>query len=298
MTARIGLLVNPHAGRGRSARHVEPVVAALAARGDSVVRIGGDCLAAAEESLDRAVGDGLGGLVAMGGDGTVHLALQRVVGTGTTLGIIPTGTGNDIAASLGVPVGDPMAAVRTILDGMLRRVDVGVVRTADGARRHFLCILSTGFDSAVTERANAMRWPVGRARYIRAMLAELRALRPVDYEVTVDGQTRSGLGMMVSVGNAQSYGGGMRLCPQARLDDGRLDVVWLHELGTWQFLRTFPKVFTGRHVEHPAVSQQLGSLIRVAAKGQVAYADGERIGPLPVEIRVQPGAVAVHVPAR
>jgi diacylglycerol kinase (ATP) len=168
------------------------------------------------------------------------------------------------------------------------------VSTADGRADYFLGVLSTGFDSSVNERANAMS-RLGGQRYNVAIVRELASFRPVDYLVEIDGTSLKGLGMLVSVGNTTSYGGGMRVCPDAIPDDGLLDVTWLGAVSTVTFLRVFPSVFKGEHVKHPAVTTYRGAHLTIAAAGQIAYADGERIGPLPIEVSVLPAALRVLI---
>lgn len=294
---RIAVLVNPTSGKGRVSRHATEVVAGLSSRGDSVTRLQGDTVGHAEELMAEAVQAGVDTIVAVGGDGTVHLALQAVAGTDTALGIVPLGTGNDAAASLGIPTKDPNAAVRVVLDGHLDSVDVGHVRTADGVARHFLCVLSTGFDSLVNERANRMVRPSGDSRYVLAMLAELRSFEPVPYRVELDGEVIADDAMLVSLGNGPMFGGGMRVCPAADLHDGLLTMIWVHRISKVELLRVFPRIFRGTHVTHPAITQRQVGTVRMAAPGQVAYADGERIGLLPVEVSTLRGGVRVHVPA-
>ena len=174
----------------------------------------------------------------------------------------------------------------------MRVLDVGAARSDDGVERFFLGVLSTGFDSSVNERANAMRRLAGH-RYNIAIVRELASFRALDYDVVIDGVRERAPGMLVSVGNGSRYGGGMRICPDALSDDGLLDVTWLGAVSKPTFLRVFPSVFRGTHVEHPAVRTFRGRSIRIAAEGQIAYADGERIGPLPVEIEVRPSALRV-----
>jgi diacylglycerol kinase (ATP) len=171
-------------------------------------------------------------------------------------------------------------------------LDVGVVRSADGVERYFLGVLSTGFDSSVNERANALPRLAGH-RYNVAIVRELASFRALDYDVVIDGVREQAPGMLVSVGNGSRYGGGMRICPAALPDDGLLDVTWLGAVSKPTFLRVFPSVFRGTHIEHPAVRTFRGRSLRIAADGQIAYADGERIGPLPVEIEVRPAALRV-----
>lgn len=299
MSRRIGVLVNPASGRGRVTRHAEQVLRALAARGDRVQAVQGATAADAERELAAAIGqgEGLDTVVAVGGDGTVHLALQAVVGTQARLGIVPLGTGNDAARELGIPVGDPAAAVATILDGHTRTFDTGVVQAADGTVRHFACVLSTGFDSLVNERANRMRWPSGGARYVVAMLAELRTFRAIEYRIEVDGEPADQEAMIVSLGNGPAYGGGMRVCPNADMHDGLITMVWMSRMTRPQLLRVFPLVYSGRHMADPRIHERVARTVTLDAPDQVAFADGERIGPLPVTVRAEPASLRVIVPA-
>ena len=296
MGRRIGVLVNPSSGRGRVTRHAHDVLTALAGRGDEVVAIQGSDAADAAEVLGRELSSGMDTLVAVGGDGTVHLALQAVAGTDVALGIVPLGTGNDGATSVGVPMKSIERAVGVILDGHARTFDVGWVQTADGQERYFLCVLSTGFDSMVNERANRMTRPSGDARYVVAMLAELRRFSPLPYRVVIDGRLVEDDAMLVSLGNGPSFGGGMQVCPSADMHDGQLSLLWVHSISRPELIKVFPKLYSGRHVEHPAVSEQAVSVVHLDAPDQVAYADGERVGPLPVEVRTVTDGVRILVP--
>ncbi len=294
MERRIGVLINPSSGRGRVGRHAAGVLRGLGADGDHVVAIQGQSAEHARELLAEAVSRGLDTLVAVGGDGTVHLALQAVVATPIELGIVPLGTGNDAATAMGVPASPP-EAVRVVREGHARPFDVGRVRCADGQQRYFLCVVSTGFDSMVNERANRMTRPSGDARYVLAMLAELRAFRPIRYRAVVDGADVVDDAMLVSLGNGPSFGGGMLVCPSADMHDGQLSMLWVHRISRPALLRVFPKLYSGRHVEHPAVTEQAVTAVRLDAPG-IAYADGERVGPLPVDVDSVPDGVRVLVP--
>ncbi|MCU0283518.1 MAG: YegS/Rv2252/BmrU family lipid kinase [Candidatus Nanopelagicales bacterium] len=296
MERRIGVLVNPTAGRGRGARTAGEVLRLLASRGDQVVELRGDTGEHGAELAAKAVAQGLDVLVAVGGDGTMHLALQAVAGTDTALGIIPVGTGNDGAASVGIPCDAPAEAVAVVLAGNARAFDVGLVRTAEGTSRYFLCVCSTGFDSLVNERANALTRPRGDARYVVALLAELRRFAPVPYRTVLDGASVQAPAMLVSLGNGPTFGGGMRVCPDADLHDGALDLLWVHTISKPELLRVFPRIYRGTHVTHPAVEQRRVRSAHLAAPGMLAYADGERIGPLPVDVTSVPDGVRILVP--
>lgn len=290
------ILINPTSGKGRSAKNAPQALDRLRERGVAVTALQG---ADADESLrlaQEAVAGGVDALIACGGDGTVHLALQAVHGSQTALGIIPVGTGDDIARALSIPRGDPREAADIIADGRTRSVDYAVVEAADGTRRAFLAVLSVGFDSEVNQRANAMRWPTGQSRYLVATFAELGVYKPVEFSITVDGRTSVEEGMMLAVGNGPSYGGGMKVCPTASLDDGQLDLTFLSKTSKATFIRTFPSVFKGTHVDRPFVRTLRGTTVRVEAAGQTAYADGEYVGPAPVDVAVVPHGLRVLAP--
>lgn len=295
MSRRIGVLVNPASGRGRVTRSEASVLHGLASRGDHVLAIEGDSAEHADQLARQAIADGLDILVAVGGDGTVNLALQCVVGTDTALGILPLGTGNDAAASVGIPA-DPAAAVETVLTGIARTFDVGHVETAEGVSRHFLCVLSCGFDSMVNERANQMARPAGDSRYVLAMLAELRRFKPIPYRAVIDGVLVEDTGMLVSLANGPTFGGGMRVAPAADLHDGRLTMIWVHRMSRTKLLRLFPSIYSGSHVKYREVEQRHVGAIHLEGTGQVAYADGERVGHLPADVTTVPAGVRIVVP--
>jgi diacylglycerol kinase (ATP) len=284
----VALLVNPTSGRGRGAKLVAPIGEQLRTHGIAAdLVIGRD----ADEAFDRVrdrVAKGVDALVAVGGDGLVHMALQVVAGTEIPLGIVPAGTGNDIARGLALPVDDAVAAV-----DLLARSSVRLVDAARASGRWFAGVLGSGFDSMVNERANRMSWPHGRARYNLAILAELRTFRPVEFTLVLDGEPWRTDAMLVAVANAPSYGGGMRVCPDAVMDDGLLDVMVLAPISKPEFVKVFPKVYKGTHVGHPAVTIRRARRVELAAPGVTAYADGERVAVLPVVCDVVPGALRV-----
>ncbi|MEO8775006.1 MAG: diacylglycerol kinase family protein [Candidatus Nanopelagicales bacterium] len=304
--ARVVLVVNPWSGRGRAQRAAPLISQRLHERGLNVEVVSGTSRQDADDRLQAALSTPTAAVVACGGDGTVNLVLQQLVRTSVALAVAPYGTGNDAAAALHSPH-DPVAVADAVADGLAEpqahswAVDVGEIRTADGTVRYYLAVMSSGFDSSVNARAEAMRWPTGRARYVAAVLADLRRFRPVPYSVVIDAgreqeQSFRRRGMLVAVGNTRSYGGGMQVCPAALPDDGHLHLTFVSELSVPRFLSVFPQVFRGTHVRRPEVSTAVATTVRLDAPDQTAYADGERIGPLPVEVRVVPGAVRVLVP--
>ncbi|MES4905052.1 MULTISPECIES: diacylglycerol kinase [unclassified Streptomyces] len=291
MTCDITLLVNPTAGRGRAAHAAPPAVRALRAAGFTARVVVGADGADALRRAHEAVAGGTGALVAVGGDGMVSLALQAVAGTGTPLGVIAVGGGNDFARASGLPIQDPGAAARLIAASLKedggREVDLG--RAGDV---WFGTVLASGFDSRVNERGNRMRRPRGRLRYDLAMLAELAALRPVRYRMSLDGGPEHDVeATLIAVGNASSYGGGMRICAGAALDDGLFDITVVGPCSRTTLLTVFPRVYRGTHLGHRVVTTHRAASVSLAAEGLAAYADGERLGPLPLTARAVPGAV-------
>lgn len=293
VSREIALFVNPVAGRGRAARAAAPVAAGLRAAGLAVREIRVPTAAAALDQLRSEVRGGVGAVVAVGGDGTVSLALQAVAGTGVPLGVVPIGSGNDFARTVGLPVGDIDAVLPIITAGHTRDLDLG--KAGD---RWFGTVIASGFDSRVNERANGMRWPRGRMRYNRAVLAELPALKPIPYEIELDGTTIEVEAMLVAVGNGSSYGGGMRICPGADMTDGKFQVTVVGAVGRFELLRVLPRAYSGGHVRHPAVTTYEASVVSLAAPRVTAWADGERIAALPVTATSKPGALRLLAPPR
>lgn len=235
-------------------------------------------------------------LVACGGDGTANIVMNAALEREAPFSLLACGTGDDNARSLGMP-SDPADLASTIdatLAGRIpsRLVDVAVAQWAGGSRA-FLGVMSTGLDSTVNERANGWGRLPGTARYVAALAVELRRLTPTEYVIDVDGVELRTHALLASVGNGPSYGGGMLVCPGAQVDDGVLDVTVLEHVARRTIVRVFPRVFRGTHVDHAAVQTLRGSSVRIHADGALAYADGERLGPLPVQVRVWPKALQV-----
>ncbi len=289
MPARpLALLTNPTAGKGRGALARAAVLPRLRDAGFAVRDlVAGD----ADEALEQAraaVADGVETLAVVGGDGMVHLAVQAVAGTGVPLGIVPAGTGNDVARYLDLPRRDPVAAADRIVAGRVRTLDL-----ARSGHRWYVTVLAAGFDAVVNERANAMTWPRGQMRYNLATLAELRTFEPLAYTLDLDGVQRRLEATLVAVGNGPSFGGGLRITEGAVLDDGLLDVVIIKPISKPELVRTYPKLFRGTHTRHPAYEHHRVRRVTVAAAGIVAYADGERFGALPLTVECDPGALRV-----
>ena len=246
------------------------------------------------ESILEAIESVPAGIIACGGDGTVHLVLQGVAPAATPMAIIPAGTGNDIARSLGIAIKDhdvvARGIARSLLAGRTRAIDLTCIE--HGSRQVWsLGVTSMGLDSAVNERANRTRRFNGTTRYVLALLAEMRSFRTYEYVVTVDGEPMDGPATLIAIGNGSSYGGGMQICPTASMTDGILDITWVDRASRTTILRVFPRIFSGSHVKHPAVRVLQGRTITVQSKGPVVYADGERVGDLPIVASVVAGGL-------
>ncbi|MFB6713218.1 MULTISPECIES: diacylglycerol kinase [unclassified Streptomyces] len=296
MTSEITLFVNPTAGSGRGARAAQPAASALRDAGFSVRTVLGEDADDALRRAREAVAGGTGALIAVGGDGMMSLALQAVAGTTTPLGVVAVGTGNDFARALGMPIRDPAAAGRLAAEalkgGAVREIDLGRV-----GERWFGSVLASGFDSRVNDRGNRMRWVGGRFKYDLAILAELAAFKPIPYRVRLDGgPVREIEATLIAVGNGSTYGGGMRICADAAMDDGLFDVTVVGDCSRTTLLKVFPRVYKGTHLGHPRVTVHRVTSIELAAAGVTAYADGEQLGALPLTATCVPGAVRVLAP--
>ncbi|SEO85522.1 diacylglycerol kinase family protein [Trujillonella endophytica] len=292
---RAAVLVSPAAGRGRAPAVAAAVLAELRAGGVTPELLPATTRADAERQAAAAVSGGVDAVVAVGGDGAAHAGLQAVAGTPTPLAVVPAGTGNDLALALGVP-GDPAAAARAVAEDLA----AGTATTIDAGRtgeRWWATVLCCGFDSAVTDRANRLRWPRGPRRYDVAILAELARLRPRELTLVLDGEATTLPVTLVAVGNTAWYGGGMRVCPGADPTDGRFDVTVVGPVSRRELVRTRPRLAAGTHVEHPAVTVHRAARVELAevpgGSGLTTYADGERVAPLPAVTDCVPGALRV-----
>jgi diacylglycerol kinase (ATP) len=281
------------------------IEATLRKAGHEVVPIVGESAKDAADRVAQAM-PGLDTLVVCGGDGTVNLGVNAVAGTGVLLGIVAAGTGNDVARGLGLPVGDWPAAADVLVSALAeggadhprRRVVDAVRCTWGGESAWYAGVLGAGFDAVVNERANGWSWPRGRAKYPLAVVRELPVFQAREYVLDLDGETWRAPAMLVAVANGPSYGGGLQVCPDARFDDGLLDVLVVAPMSRTQLIRIFPKVYSGRHVTDPRVTIRRAGRVAISASGIVGYADGERIGPLPLTCEAVPGALTVLVPAQ
>ena len=286
------LVINPVAGQGKGATVGTYVAGYLNSRGIKyeiiIGRSGLDQADSLQRFLDR--NPDCSGVIAVGGDGLLHLVLQKITPAQVPLAVIPAGTGNDFVRTLGWSPDDVDAILQAVLSKNPQSVDLGLV---DG--EWFAAILSTGFDSIVNEKANTMSWPQGPMKYNVAIAIELPRFAPRQYEIVLDDRTISTQAMLIAVANGRSYGGGMLVCPHADIADGYFDVMVLHPVSKLEFIKVFPRVFKGTHITHPAVEIVRSKSVKISSDA-VAYADGERIGQLPVSAQCISGALMTWLP--
>lgn len=292
----IAVLANPTAGRGRHRGLLPEVLDRLGVARRKVELLEARTPVEAQAACHAAVARGIGALVAMGGDGTVHVALQAVAATGVPFAVVPAGTGNDFAVAAGFTA-EPRAALSKIVEALAATsttpLDLARLTAADGTTRWFGGVLAAGFDAAVNERGNRMRWPRGPIRYDIAILVELARLRARRYRITLDGVPQERDAVLVAVANTPSYGGGMRIAPAADPTDGLLDVAVVGPISRTTLVRVKPRIYDGTHVTHPAVTTYRAASVVVEAEGIIGYADGERTVALPLQVDCVPGAVRV-----
>lgn len=301
------VVLNPTSGRGRGARYRPQLQAAL----ESVAQLqsvnnststqwrivettGAD---SAEQLAKAAVAEGADVVVAAGGDGTCGAVVNGLMGSRARLGILPFGTGNDLARFLGiVPAQNSKhleLAVQHILFGTPRPVDVGRVNG-----RWFINVAGCGFDAVVADRINrGFRYLHGTPAYIAATLQSLVSFKAAHLRLTLDGETHELRAMLCAVANAQGYGGGMRVAPNAVMDDGLFDLCVIGDVSRLEFLRAFPRVFKGTHTTHPQVSMFRARHVVLESDPPLpVLVDGEIIGTTPAEFALSPRALEVMVP--
>jgi YegS/Rv2252/BmrU family lipid kinase len=286
------LLVNPHSAGGKTLKLLPRVEAALDARRAEfrVQRTKG--LEHGVEQALRAI-DADEVPVVMSGDGLLGAVGGAMAGAETPLGVIPGGRGNDLARVLEIP-DDPEAAVAVLLAGQNRRIDVG---EANGKR--FLGIVSVGFDSECNRLANEVKFLRSNLVYAYSALRTLIGWKPARFTIRVDEERTRVSGYSISVANNSTFGGGMRIAPQAELDDGQFDVVTIGEVGKLRFVANLPKVFKGTHVDEEQVTVFRAQHLELSASRPFpVFADGEHLTDLPASLRVLPRALSILVPAR
>lgn len=334
------LILNPTSGRGKGARRRSDLEHALSEAATAAKSLGieasfdiaetqapGEAVVTGEMArgsgswLAREAAEaGADVIAAAGGDGTLTEVLNGVVETDAALGIVPLGTGNDFARSMGVGT-DIDKAVRTLFEGAMVEVDLGrheccptrtttehvvVPPAADAADLvqpdaprggWFINVAGCGFDAVVAERINrGYRFLNGTAAYLAATASTLLNFKASELHITIDGRVLERRAMLCAVANARSYGGGMNVAPQADYTDGLFDVVIVGDVGRLEFVRAFPQVFKGTHISHPKVEVLRGKDVRIEAGQLPVLVDGESVGTTPARFVLEPKKVHVVHP--
>jgi len=294
VNAPITVIQNPASGRGKRKPEWEAARERLRAAG--AIFLDTEAPGHAQALATKAAELG-GTVVAAGGDGTLCEVLNGMLGSAATLAVLPLGTGNDFARSIALGT-DLSLAVTTAIEGTPHYVDV-YHWSCDGRQGYGLNVGGCGFDAVVADRINqGYRWLRGTQAYVAAVVESLYRYRPASLCIDVDGVREETTAMLCSVANTPSYGGGMRVAPDARIDDGLLDVVVVRGTGRVEFLRAFPRVFNGTHTTHPKVHITRGRSITIDSTPPLpVLVDGEIVGMSPVTFEVVPQAIRVMLPA-
>jgi diacylglycerol kinase (ATP) len=279
------IAINPKSGHGKGAIVGQEVIQYFAQRQIQYQTFSGATADELKKDLETFLSSNrCSGVICVGGDGLAHLVLQLVVPRSIPFAVMPAGTGNDIVRTLGWSLDDITGYLDRVINETPKPIDLGNVDS-----EWFAAILSTGFDSVVNERANSLSWPKGPQRYNVAIALELPRFQPLRYEIELDTERISTEAMLIAIGNGRSYGGGMYVCPQAQLNDGLFDVMILEPVSKVEFLKVFPKVYSGSHISHPKVRIVRSTKVKLTASA-IAYADGERIGAAPISAECVRGA--------
>ena len=277
------VVVNPKAGMGAAASLATRIVGFLQSNEISYRMISPNSAAETKSLVRESLRNGEAHrLISVGGDGLFHLLLQLAIEFKVPLAVVPGGTGNDFYRTLGWFDHELTNYLDHLVSEEPTLVDVGVV---DG--EYFGAVLSSGFDSVVNERANTLKWPKGPAKYNAAIALEFPKFKPIEFKIFADEQVLEVEAMLIAIGNGRSYGGGMQVCPDADLQDGLFDIMILHPVSKLEFIKVFPTVYKGTHIEHPQVEVIRAKQVRIESSA-IAYADGERIGQLPVQVESLP----------
>ncbi|NGN64610.1 YegS/Rv2252/BmrU family lipid kinase [Streptomyces sp. A7024] len=286
-------VINPAAGGNEGAAALLPVAKALRAAGAEVETEYSRGLDHARELARRAAAAGRV-VLAVGGDGMAGGVGGALAGTDGVCGFVPAGRGNDFARALGLPVGDPEALARLLLGGAPRRVDAIEVTSAVHDRVAVLGSVYAGVDAVANRNANQSRLLRGAASYYMGALRAVLTWRPADYRLTVDGEELERRGYTVVVANSAYYGFNRKVAPDAKVDDGMLDVIVIRHAPRHLFFAVMNELKDGSHVRRPQVEVLRGREVRIEADRPLPYgADGEVDATVPVTARVLPGALRV-----
>lgn len=288
----LAVIINPAAGRGKGASALNKILPQITADWPGDVRQyrtenHGDGTRQAQKAIEA----GAELIAVAGGDGTLFEVIQAAAPRQIPVLCLPNGTGNDLVRTLGITSLDHAASL--LKSGRVAKIDSGVVEGM-----HFVNILSCGFDAEVGDRINRrFRHLRGTAAYIAGVLSTLVTYKALPLTLDIDGETVEKKVMLCAIANAQTYGGGMKISPMSDPLDGFLDVILVGEVGRIEFLKTFPKVFSGSHLSHPAISTFRAKHIKLISSTELAIGlDGDVIHRKELEVTVAPLSVPLVVP--
>ena len=297
--ANVTVFVNPCAGGGKARRKIADARAEFARHSFAVRFIEARSTEEFRTEVRAAVAEGCRLLVAMGGDGTLQLLVRETIGHDVSIGVVPVGCGNDFAAALGIR--NWKQAVLAIVQGKTRLVDIARATFANGDRAEYLGGGGVGLDAEAARHASGkfLRWP-GRLRYLASAIAALRAYAGVNVEMEFPETDPPALRKRVLLAaalNTPSYGGGVRLAPDARLDDGELDFVILEMLSHLEVAKLIPQLLLTGEFGTRHVTRVRATRARISTEeGSLFHGDGELLGNTPVQIEVLPQAIRMFVP--
>ena len=282
------LIVNPISGKGKGKDVAEQAHNALTTanqQGELKLTTGVDDV---RRFTQDAISNGIKCVIACGGDGTLHEVVNTIAGVpDVTLGVLPCGRGNDLATAMKIPR-KPERAIQTLLSGTTRRMDLGHVRSEKGSEHYFTTIATCGYDTEVSRLAASRKTPfAGTASYIYAAIVTLKDYECPSVRIEGDFGIYENAILLTATGITSSYGGGFKIVPNARFDDGLFDVCIIRSVSSFTVLGLMVTLFWGGHVFHPAVEIHQTRSLKIETDPPVMlYADGEPMCETPATIEI------------
>lgn len=279
---RILVIVNPCAGGGKTLRLLPKIKRWLSESPHKFLFSIPKSPEEMRQEILNASANGIDAIFLFGGDGTVHDALPAIATTNLPFGFLSGGRGNDVARNTGIPTDLKKSCNLPPIPPVYQ----SDLPTING--KPFIGIAYVGFDAEVNGLANEGKgFFNGTLGYTLCVLRALKSFKPFEIEMTIDDHSLRERVMMVSVANGPCYGGGMKIAPQAIMNDGILDICIVKEISKWELLRQFPKVFNGTHISHPKIMMKSGRRIKIISdESRQIFADGEYVGHLPAECMI------------
>lgn len=287
------LILNPSASRGAAIFQKDKIESALKEnkiKSDLYITNSSEDL---EKATENFVKEGYVNFIAAGGDGTLHYMIQKLANTDRNLGIIPTGSGNDMIKTFDIKP-DIDESIKIIKNNNIKRIDLGLFNK----KIYYIGIAGSGFDSEVTRFANETRLPIrGEAKYNFSVYKTLMTFKPKIFEIRYDGISDSLNTMMIVVSNLKYYGGGMKIAPHADPFDAKFDVCIIGAMPLIKFIKSFPSVYAGTHLSIPYVKYFKAEKVEIDCEKKFdVYGDGEYMGKLPAEFEVSPKSLNIFLP--